>query len=358
MYATLPKVTFGVIVLNGMPFVPYTLRALYPFAHQIVVVEGAAPGAAGRAAPDGHSRDGTLEELRRFARDEDPQGKVVVVTAEDEGHPDGIWPGEKDEQSPRMPSAPPATTSGRSTSTSSTCRRTCGRCSTLARRPLGHGGHLPHAHVLGGARVRRSTAGSCGAARPTTTGSSSGAPASRYAAHRPPTVVDERGRDLRSLRWLDAREMARRGHRHVPLLAAAAGAGRGEGRVLLQLGPVRRLVHGCEGHRWLNDSYLSLRRPYRVHNVYRYPSWLQRFAGPHPPEAARLFADIAAGRVAAETRPIDDVQRLLSSPWYVAGRALLKAAEPVDRRALRLRWAAGPAVRAAARRLGGRRGDG
>src|SRR3546814_13971834 len=31
--------------------------------------------------------------------EEDPEDKVVIVTAEDEGHPDGFWPGEKDEQS-------------------------------------------------------------------------------------------------------------------------------------------------------------------------------------------------------------------------------------------------------------------
>ena len=29
----MPKVTFGIIVLNGEPFVRYCLRSLYPFAH-------------------------------------------------------------------------------------------------------------------------------------------------------------------------------------------------------------------------------------------------------------------------------------------------------------------------------------
>jgi hypothetical protein len=41
-----PFITYGMIVLNGMPFLPYNLRTLYPFAGRIVVVEGAAPGAA------------------------------------------------------------------------------------------------------------------------------------------------------------------------------------------------------------------------------------------------------------------------------------------------------------------------
>lgn len=48
-----PNITFGMIVLNGMPFVTYNVRALYPFAGQIIVVEGAAPGAASIASPDG-----------------------------------------------------------------------------------------------------------------------------------------------------------------------------------------------------------------------------------------------------------------------------------------------------------------
>ena len=94
-----PKITFGVIVLNGEPFVRYTLRSLYPFAHEIIVVEGAAPAAKNIATADGHSRDGTLGELRRFKAEEDPDGKVTVVTAEDEGRPDGWWHGEKHEQS-------------------------------------------------------------------------------------------------------------------------------------------------------------------------------------------------------------------------------------------------------------------
>ena len=41
-----PKITFGMIVLNGEPFIKYNLRALYPYAHQIIVVEGACPSSA------------------------------------------------------------------------------------------------------------------------------------------------------------------------------------------------------------------------------------------------------------------------------------------------------------------------
>lgn len=94
-----PKISFGMIVLNGLPFLTHNLRALYPFAHQIVVAEGASPMASAAATADGHSMDGTLEALYRFKEQEDPYGKLTIVTAEDEGHLDGFWPGEKHEQS-------------------------------------------------------------------------------------------------------------------------------------------------------------------------------------------------------------------------------------------------------------------
>lgn len=67
-----PRVTFGIIVLNGEPFTRYSLRSLYPFAHEIIVVEGASEKAAAIATPDGHSIGGTLDVLHRFKAKEDP----------------------------------------------------------------------------------------------------------------------------------------------------------------------------------------------------------------------------------------------------------------------------------------------
>src|SRR5450756_1924974 len=81
-----PRVTFGIIVLNGEPFTRYCLRSLYPFAHEIIVVEGGHEDARAVTTPDGHSIDGTLETLRRFVSEEDPEKKVRLVTR------DGFWP--------------------------------------------------------------------------------------------------------------------------------------------------------------------------------------------------------------------------------------------------------------------------
>src|SRR5579884_2140828 len=85
-------ISFGIIVLNGEPFTRYCLRALYPFAHQILVVEGACHRARASASADGHSIDGTLEVLQRFQELEDPERKIQIITKQ------GYW-SEKDEQS-------------------------------------------------------------------------------------------------------------------------------------------------------------------------------------------------------------------------------------------------------------------
>jgi hypothetical protein len=97
-YKDYPQITFGMIVLNGEPFIRYNLRTLYPFAHQIIVVEGACSGAKGIATADGHSMDTTQDTLKRFKNEEDHDDKLFIVTAEDEGYPDGFW-SEKDEMS-------------------------------------------------------------------------------------------------------------------------------------------------------------------------------------------------------------------------------------------------------------------
>ena len=60
-------------------------------------------------------------------------------------------------------------------------------------------------------------------------------PGFSYATHRPPTVLDETGRDLRTGRWLDADRDRGDGHPPLPLLAAAAEAGHREVRATTRM---------------------------------------------------------------------------------------------------------------------------
>jgi hypothetical protein len=84
------KITFGIIVLNGEPFTRYCLRSIYPFAYEIIVVEGGHEDTKSVCTPDGHSIDGTLDTLYKFKNEEDVENKLTIITHE------GFWP-KKDE---------------------------------------------------------------------------------------------------------------------------------------------------------------------------------------------------------------------------------------------------------------------
>jgi len=344
-----PSITFGMIVLNGEPFVHYNLRALYSFAHQIIVVEGAAPAAAGIATPDGHSTDGTLTAIRHFQAEEDPAQKVVLVTAEDEGHPDGFWPGEKDEQSQAYAARATGDYLWQVDSDEFYLPEDMRRViKMLQEEPSITVVTFPMITFWGGFDyltdgwyLRRGARFYHRLFR--------WGPGYRYVTHRPPTVCDAEGRDLRLQHWLTGEEMARR-HiimRHYSLLlpkqviekcnyyGAAAWAQR------------------SRADEWAQSAYLHLRQPYRVHNVYDFPSWLERFEGAHPPQIEALRRDIASGAVYVEVRQHDDIERLLRSPLYVFGRFFLKIWDKVDRHWSWVSHTSRQNLRRA-RRLGGR----
>jgi hypothetical protein len=316
----LPKVTFGIIVLNGEPFTRYCLRSLYPFAHEILVVEGAAPAAAKVAIPDGHSTDGTLETLYRFKEEEDPEDKVEIITRE------GFW-SEKDEQSQSY--AKKATGDylwqvdidefydPRDMQTVLEMLRDDPNITAVSFEQISFWGGFDYLvdgwYLQRGAEIyyRLFKWG----------------PGYQYATHRPPTVLDPQGRDLRLIKLVNGHELARLNVYlyHYSLLFP------------------QQVIDKCEyygsatwlrrekAQKWAREVFLELKSPYRVHNVYRYPSWLERFDGDHPPQVTALRDDIKAGRISVQTRSTDDIERLLNSFSYRLGRAVIKGLGPCDR---------------------------
>lgn len=319
----IPKITFGIIVLNGEPFTRYNLRALYPFAHQIIVVEGASRYARHIATPEGHSSDGTLEVLRRFQADEDPEHKLTIVTAEDEGHPDGFWPGEKDQQS----RAYAARATGdwlwqididefylpEDMARIRDQLLTQPATQTVSFKQIPFWGSLDwyadgwYLRYDSGREFHRLFRWG---------------PGYTYATHRPPTVVDRAGVNLRRSGWVRAHTLARRGVflYHYSLLFPQ------------QASYKSRYYSALFGHResWAQRSYSTLQDPFRVHNVELYPSWIERYTKGHPPQAQLMWRDIVAGRFAAlQIRQTDDIERLDASPIYRGARALLKLVGPL-----------------------------
>ncbi len=312
---TCPRITFGIIVLNGEPFIRYTLRALYPFAHEIIVVEGAAPGAKNVATPDGHSRDSTLHTLRNFQQSEDPDKKLTIVTR------DGFWT-EKDEMSQAY------------------AERATG--DYLWQVDVDEFYQPAHMRAICDMLMADSTI----TAMSFDTLTFWGAPDYRvdswykrrgasiyhrlfkwgagyhYATHRPPTVLDERGRNLRELHWIRAEELAARGIHlyHYSLLLP------------------KQVLEKCEYYSraewakrqgavdWANEAYLGLRRPYHLHNVDQYPGCLYRFHGEHPPQVVQMWQDITAPESPYQIRQTEDVEALLQSRRYQVGRSFVMIA--------------------------------
>ncbi|RMD60169.1 MAG: glycosyltransferase family 2 protein [Nitrospirae bacterium] len=308
-----PKITFGIIVLNGEPFTRYCLRSIYPFAHEIIVVEGANRASASIATPDGHSTDGTLRVLKTFKEEEDTEDKLKIITTE------GFW-SEKDEQSMAY------------------AERVTGdylwqididefyhphdmegvirmleddhSISTISFKQITFWGGFDY--ITDGWYLR---IGAENCHRLFKWG-----PGYRYIKHRPPTVVDEKGRDLRSIRWIDGYKMSKMGMYlyHYSLVFP------------------KQVEQKCiyysqadwsdikEARLWVENSFKKLKKPYRVHNVYQYPSWIERFRGKHPPQIEALRRDIERGVVDIELRPTEDVERLLNSKRYATGRFALK----------------------------------
>ena len=327
MNAAWPRITFGIIVLNGEPFTRYCLRSLYPFAHEIIVVEGGHENALDVSTPDGHSTDATLEVLRRFKAEEDPDDKVQIVVR------DGPWP-QKDElgnsKTPQSRAYAERATGDylwqvdidefyRPEDMRTVLDMVAADPGITAVSFNVHPFWGGYRYVSDGWYWRR---GSITFHRLFKWG-----PGYRYVTHQPPTVADDRGRNLRRLKWVSGDEMARRGVRlfhydHVFPLQV-------RNKALFYRRQAPRVCAEIEA--WAQAGYFDLTRPYHVERHYWLPAWIERYDGPHPPEALRMLDDIRAGVLDVELRRTDDIERLLASKRYWVGRQALKALDPVDR---------------------------
>lgn len=313
------RITFGMIVLNGEPFVKYNLRAIYPYAHQIIVVEGANDNSAHCATPKGHSIDETMQSLREFKESEDSENKLVIVTAEDEGHPDGFWPGEKDEQSQAY------------------AKRTTGNwlwqvdvdefyldadmrsiikmlqedpsISTISFPELPFWGSFDFRVDGIFLRLRYSEVHRL----------FKWMPGYKYVTHRPVTVVDGADVDLRQINWVRAAELRRRGiymyHYYKIFLNQVIN------KMMYYANWVKAndSTHIVKAEQYFDKTFLKLTDPFHIHTVNTWPSWLERFDGCHPIQIQALRSDMAAGTMTAQTRNMEDVDALVKSIHYRMG---------------------------------------
>ncbi|MCW5874832.1 MAG: glycosyltransferase family 2 protein [Anaerolineales bacterium] len=305
------KVTFGILALNAQPFLEYNLRALYPFAHQIIVVEGAAQAAKNLARPDGHSMDGTLEMLQEFKRNHDPEHKLIIVSATDAGYADGFWP-EKDEMSQAYAARATGDWLWQVDSDEFYLESDlAGMLSMLDAQPDVSGYSFLYIEFFGGfdsritgiwhlkqfPRVQRLFRWK---------------PGYRYMSHRPPAVVNEQGQDLTGLRWggdaiLLGQPVVMH---HYSYVLPKQAQQKVEYYANVDWSDAFR-----KNKQWYDEQYMQLKNPLRLGELGGL-QWLEPFRGQHPAAIQELQEDLRSGRVTEPMRPTQDIMRLLISPIY------------------------------------------
>jgi len=301
------------IVLNGQPFLEYNLRALYPFAHQIIIVEGACEAASSLATADGHSTDGTLEKIKQFISDNDPQKKVVLVTAEDEGKNNGFWI-EKDEMSQSYAKRATGDWLWRVDYDEFYLEKDLKDVLEMVKTdPDITAVSFPYKQFWGGFyyvetgqwflydhpcfhRLFRWEKGYC------------------YTQHRPPTVINTQGDNLRDLKWISHKQMQRKDiflYHYSYVLPVQAEA------KVKYFSHVTWTNEFLDNQKWFDERYLKLKDPFHVGEGLNYLTWLEPYKGPHPKSISAMQQDINSGKLKVHMRNHDDIEKLLNNSLYI-----------------------------------------
>jgi hypothetical protein len=322
-----PKITFGIIVLNGEPFTRYCLRSIYPFAYEIIVVEGGHEDAKSVCTPDGHSIDKTLETLYKFKEEEDIENKLTIVTR------DGFWPKKDELGNDRTPQS----------------RAYAERASGDYLWQVDIDEFYRPEDVLKVMEMLKADPDITAVTFPTYTfwgdikyladscylkdGAMyynrlfKWAKNYRYLTHEPPTVIDENGVNLRHKKWINGKEMERKNifMYHYSLLFPW------QVEQKFKLYQDEKPDMYAEVIKWAENNYFKLGDPYRVHNLYHYPSWLERFKGQPPAIAIKMMGDIKSGLVDAKLRKTDDIENLIDKSSYKFGIIRIKIKSKLDK---------------------------
>jgi len=277
--SSLVNISFGMIVLNGEPFIRYNLENLYPHAYEILVVEGAVEKFAHAATADGHSLDRTVEIIRNFP---DPKNKIRLIQRE------GFWP-EKDE----MSNAYMAECTGEyiwqidvdefyKPEDIETVRsflvsdpditqvnfRTVGFWRSFRARVMGA------SFIFGADEFIRIFKFKLGF---------------KYSTHRPPTLADEEGRLFEHRKIVTAQELEKMGIVQYHYSYVFPGYVADKSHYYSKMGWGQGHEDGLD---WFSDEWRSLSNPLRVHIIKFPPSWLIPFEGVHPEIIYKMLKEI------------------------------------------------------------------
>lgn len=316
-----PKITFGIIVLNGEPFTRYCLRSVYPFAYEIIVVEGGHVDAKSVCTPDGHSIDGTLESLYKFKKDEDPGNKLTIVTK------DGFWP-KKDEMG-----------NDRTPQSRAFAERATGDylwqididefykeedmliiINLLKQNPSITAVTFPFVSFWGDIIFRIEgwmfLRGGAYCHRLFKWGEGY-----KYVTHEPPTILNDKGVELRKINWLSGKKLKKKGIYMYHYSHLFPWQVKQKTMVYKDEKP-----DDCSDIlNWAENNYFKLTNPFNIERHYWLPSWLEYYRGSHPSEVINMMRDIRSGQIKIELRENNDVEAILERKIYSLKTFVMKA---------------------------------
>ncbi len=297
------RMSYVMIVVNGEPFISYQLSSLYPYAHEIIIVEGATEKFAAAATAEGHSTDRTLEVIAGFP---DPDHKIKLVRR------DGTWAEKVDMCNAYMPLVTGDIIwqidvdefyhpwvheyVARLFDDDKELDRVSFRVRDFfASLDYEVVGATP---VLGLSDVRRAHRFASG---------------DRWLSHRPPTLLDASGHLKPIRKEIMAPEMLAKG---IYMFHATTLF---EKQTRDKLGYYHRLWQESheEPARWMDESWHNFRNPLNLIGIGGYAAWIERFKEPLPPQLEQMMADIKNGRHPQyRLRDNSDIERYLASPRY------------------------------------------
>ena len=321
MNTTETKISFVVIILNGMPFIPYHFRSVYTYAHEIIYVEGACPNASENATKDGHSNDGTIEEIRRLLKEEDPDNKATLITAEDFGLPSGFWPNEKIQMSKAGVQNITGNWLWILDSDEFYLQRDI---EEIINKYLDSNKvdmiSFPNIHFWGGIDYhfdgwRLKKMGVKGGDAPRIFKWQQGY---KYSSHRPITILDESGNDLRTKTWIKSRHFLNKSIFMLHYCYLFPKQAEEKCKYYSRMG------FGYEKmSQWYKSNYLHIKNPFNVDPAYMYPSWLERYTGDHPPQIIAMWNYLNT-KPSVNIRNRIDIERLLNNRSYLIISRILK----------------------------------
>jgi hypothetical protein len=152
-------------------------------------------------------------------------------------------------------------------------------------------------------------------------------PGYSYQGHRPATVIDSSGRNLRNLLWVSN---PRNGKQPIYMYHYAYTLPKQARQKVNYYATVDWTEAFRENQRWYDQSYLALRNPlFLGERGFPILQWLERFTGDHPPQVETLQQQLTSGELPYKVRSNEDIERLLKTSWYWFLTRLLRMLMPI-----------------------------